>query len=457
MPKQLSLAQLLLFFVGIIYVQFTLSDPTDGYEVTQVHLAQGHTPHSMMVSWLTPSDAKSQVKFGTDPNNLDRMADSDETIQYTFNYTGFDYYTSGFIHHVRVVGLKPATTYYYKCGDVDKAMSGDLEFTTLPAVGDSGKISFAVIGDLGQTTDAAKTVEHIMGNNDLQMILHAGDLSYADCDQPRWDTYGELIEVLSNQRPWMVGPGNHEIEYNANDGNVYLAFEDRYKMPAIKPAEFGDVVIPPSINDATGEPWCASSVFMSEYNYGNSFYSFDVASVHVIYLNPYSTSNASSPQYQWLESDLEKVNREVTPWVVVVMHGPWYNSNTGHYEETQTVMMRDSMEGLFYKYKVNIAFAGHVHAYERTYPVFNNATVPDGTVFVTIGDGGNHEGHADTYYEQPEWSAYRNGTQFGHGEMVVEDRDRLVWRWMRNVDGEAISKDEVTICNTAFGGTATCD
>ena len=27
-----------------------------------------------------------------------------------------------------------------------------------------------------------------------------------------WDDYGEMIESVSSKIPWMVGPGNHEIE-----------------------------------------------------------------------------------------------------------------------------------------------------------------------------------------------------------------------------------------------------
>lgn len=273
----------------------------------------------------------------------------------------------------------------------------------------------------------------------------------------------------------MVGPGNHEIELT-NDGSTFLAFEQRYKMPAIKEAEFGDITIAAD-HDSKGNLYCCPSVFQREYNYGNSFYSFEVASAHVIYLNPYSITNSSSVQYQWLVSDLAKVDRDVTPWVIVVMHCPWYNSNSAHYGmcclvfhcvhlltvycgcmigEKQAVLMRDSMEQLFYENHVNIVFAGHVHAYERSYPVFQNETKSDGVVHVTIGDGGNREGHATEYKTQPSWSAYRNGTQYGHGELSLLDKTKMVWKWNRNVDGEVVSYDEVTVCNSAFGSVF-CD
>jgi hypothetical protein len=247
----------------------------------------------------------------------------------------------------------------------------------------------------------------------------------------------------------MVGPGNHEIEFT-NDGSAFVAFEERYKMPAVRPAEFGAVTIAPS-KDANGNYYCASSVFQTEYNYGNSFYSFDAASAHVIYLNPYSVSNSTSVQYQWLLKDLASVDRSVTPWVVVVMHCPWYNSNQAHFGELQAVMMRDSMEALLYENHVNVVFGGHVHAYERTFPIFQNETRTDGIMYVTIGDGGNREGHASTYYSQPAWSAYRNGTQYGHGELQLLDSNKMAWRWFRNVDGREVDMDEVVLCNSAFG------
>lgn len=36
--------------------------------------------------------------------------------------------------------------------------------------------------------------------------------------------------------------------------------------------------------------------------------------------------------------------------------------------------------------------AGHVHAYERTHPMYDYNLDPCGAVHITIGDGGNSEG-----------------------------------------------------------------
>lgn len=72
----------------------------------------------------------------------------------------------------------------------------------------------------------------------------------------------------------------------------------------------------------------------------------------------------SSPQYKWLEKELPKVNRDETPWLIVLMHSPMYSTYVHHYMEGES--MRVVFEAWFVKYKVDVVLAGHVHAYERT-------------------------------------------------------------------------------------------
>jgi acid phosphatase type 7 len=44
------------------------------------------------------------------------------------------------------------------------------------------------------------------------MLLLPGDLSYADTEQPLWDSFGRFVEPYASKRPWMVTQGNHEVE-----------------------------------------------------------------------------------------------------------------------------------------------------------------------------------------------------------------------------------------------------
>ena len=76
-----------------------------------------------------------------------------------------------------------------------------------------------------------------------------------------------------------------------------------------------------------------------------------------------------TPQYKWLANELPKVNRTETPWLIVLIHCPIYNSYIHHYMEGET--MRVMYEAWFVEYKIDVVFAGHVHAYERSVSVYS--------------------------------------------------------------------------------------
>lgn len=191
-------------------------------------------------------------------------------------------------------------------------------------------------GDLGQTGWTKSTLQHISQSN-YDLLLLPGDLSYADLYQPLWDSFGRLVEPLASQRPWMVTQGNHEVErIPLIHSQPFTAYNSRWRMP-----------------------------YEESGSDSNLYYSFDVAGVHVIMLGSYTDFGPGSAQYRWLQGDLDKVDRARTPWVVVLIHAPWYNTNTAHQGEDESIEMKAAMEGLLYRARVDIIFAGHVHAYER--------------------------------------------------------------------------------------------
>ncbi|KAK2655319.1 hypothetical protein Ddye_008371 [Dipteronia dyeriana] len=362
----------------------------------------------MRISWIThntPSPAT--VKYGTSPGVFSNSANG------TVSSYRYLLYKSGDIHDVVIGPLKPNTVYYYICGGPDTAH--ELSFKNPPA---QLPIKFAVTGDLGQTGWTDSTLQHVAKSN-YDVLLLPGDLSYADVYQNLWDSFGRLVEPLASQRPWMVTQGNHEVEkLPIVHREPFTAYNARWRMP-----------------------------YEESGSGSNLYYSFDVAGVHVVMLGSYTDFDENSDQYKWFEADLKKVDRVRTPWIVVLIHAPWYNSNTAHQGESESVDMKAAMEGLLYQARVDVVFAGHVHAYERFTRVFNDKADNCAPVHITIGDGGNREGLASKYIDpKPEISLFREAS-FGHGELEVVNVTHARWTWHRNDDDNAVESDSIWLTN----------
>ena len=100
-----------------------------------------------------------------------------------------------------------------------------------------------------------------------------------------------------------------------------------------------------------------------------------------------------------------QVNRANTPWVIMNVHTPLYNTNLNKHtsdpnapsswstvpvEQQQYGMLKQFEAAFFKKYSVNFVFAGHVHTYERFQAMYNGtAADATGTVFMSVGTGGS--------------------------------------------------------------------
>lgn len=221
----------------------------------------------------------------------------------------------------------------------------------------------------------------------------------------------------------MVSAGNHEEEQPCQHNvDHFIAYQTRFRMP-----------YPMASQDR------------------NLYYAFRVGMVHFIILTPYTSTDSTSPQFKWLRGELANVNRSLTPWVVVIMHGPWYNSNTAHQGHEPHHAMKNHMEDLLFEYKVDIVFSGHVHAYERTHPVYKEVVRPDGVVYVVLGDGGNREGLTPTYiHPKPKWSAFRQAN-YGFGLFRVVNRTHAQIEMHEDQEvGDSKVQDSVWITTSAF-------
>ncbi|KAK1413983.1 hypothetical protein QVD17_29720 [Tagetes erecta] len=399
-----------------------------GYNAPQqVHITQGdYDGKAVIIIWVTPIEPGSnQVRYGKSENKYDFTAEG--TVK---NYTFYNY-TSGYIHQCLVSDLEYDTKYFYEIGEGDAVRS--FWFQTPPKIDPNASYKFGIIGDLGQTYNSLSTLEHYIESG-AQSVLHVGDLSYADRYTyhdmgVRWDSYGRFVEKVQAYQPWIWTVGNHEIEYMPYMNEVVPFKQYLYRYPT-----------PYAASESTSPLW----------------YAVRRASAHIIVLSSYSPYVKYTPQYIWLEAELKKVDRKKTPWLIVIMHTPIYNSNSAHYMEGES--MRVVFESWFVKYKVDLIFAGHVHAYERSYRISNihyNITggisypVPDKSapVYITVGDGGNQEGLASRFNDpQPDYSAFREAS-YGHSTLEIMNKTHALYHWNRNDDGKKIATDSFVLQN----------
>lgn len=260
--------------------------------------------------------------------------------------------------------------------------------------------------------------------NDTHLLCY---ITLQDGFQPRWDSFQRLIQPLTTGLPTLVAAGNHELEVGGSL-NLFEAYQ----------ARFG------------GMPWDPSTVPASD---AALYYSVDVGPAHIIALSSFSAYNQGSAQYNWLQADLAAFNRTRTPWMILVAHAPWYCSNAVHTNDG--LLMRLTLEPMLYAAGLDIAFWGHVHAYERTVPVNGGNPDPKGAVHITLGDAGNREGlYAHWNDPQPVWSAFRQA-EYGHGELQLVNTTHAVFTWHRNPDAEPVIADTAWIVNAHVSATAT--
>lgn len=173
-------------------------------------------------------------------------------------------------------GLVPSSRYYYQVNGVSEIFS----FKTKPnKAGEPVKI--VAYGDMGTPGDvhgpgANYTVEFCESliDNDLDFVLHVGDIPYDKGDEFVWDSFFRGVQGYASKVPYMVCPGNEDHAYD------FVGYLSRFRMPGSK-----------SVNSS----W---------------FYSFDYSFVHIISISTeYISREPGSEQYEFLENDLRSVNR----------------------------------------------------------------------------------------------------------------------------------------------------
>lgn len=172
---------------------------------------------------------------------------------------------------------------------------------------------------------------------------HGSSEFFANCYEPTWGRH------KARTRPAV---GNHE--YIGDSGSAYFQY-------------FGA---------AAGEP-------------GQGYYSYDVGEWHVIVLNTELDVGYGSTQYRWLLADLLRNQRRC---MLAYMHHPRYSSDVS-YADRRLMVIWSTMQ----RFGVDLAVAGHDHAYERFDPMTHVQTwAPNGIRQFVVGTGGADPNFAPT-------------------------------------------------------------
>ena len=116
----------------------------------------------------------------------------------------------GFIHTVTLNKLVPNTRYYYQYGNDQVGWSKIVSFRSAPS--STRNVLFAAYGDhdIGEAAhNTSRLVLQEAMQNDLDFVVHFGDLGYSLGAAWIWDAWGTMVSDMASRVPYMVSVGNH--------------------------------------------------------------------------------------------------------------------------------------------------------------------------------------------------------------------------------------------------------
>jgi len=140
-------------------------------------------------------------------------------------------------------------------------------------------------------------------------------------------------------------------------------------------------------------------------------------------------------QIAWLKADLEMANknRHNQPWIIVIGHRPLYSTAQTDFPPDSKGNARRVFEDIFYENNIDMFICGHVHSYERFYPVYKDKLEqssydnPRAPTYIVAGNSGNIEGHTTLINNPPDYLAISNQEDYGYGILEIHNSTSLSW------------------------------
>ncbi|KAL2547571.1 putative inactive purple acid phosphatase 27 [Forsythia ovata] len=344
----------------------------------------------------------------------------------------------GFVHTSFLKDLWPNTVYTYKMGHLltngSYIWSKMYSFRSSPYPGQDSLQRVIIFGDMGkaerdgsneysnyQPGSLNTTDQLIRDLKNIDIVFHIGDITYSNGYISQWDQFTAQVEPIASTVPYMIASGNHERDWPGS-GSFYDT-----------PDSGGECGVP-----------AETMFYVPAENRAKFWYSTNYGMFHFCIADTEHDWREGSEQYRFIEHCLASADRRKQPWLIFAAHrvlgyssDKWYGLE-GSFEEP---MGRESLQKLWQKYKVDIAFFGHVHNYERTCPIYQNQCVNsershysgivNGTIHVVVGGGGSHLSEFSPV--KTSWSLYRD-YDFGFVKLTAFNHSSL-FEYKKSSDG----------------------
>ncbi|MBD3352950.1 MAG: hypothetical protein GF364_15820 [Candidatus Lokiarchaeota archaeon] len=234
----------------------------------------GDPAETMTISWLTNTKQTTEIYFGSDSNNLEKITIANEKSH---------------LHHAKINGLSPDTTYNYVIPKVrfPNYEVGQLhEFHTASSIQED--FSFAVVGDMqpypGHIMDRCHLVAEGIAEIQPNFVCSLGDISDFGFNLGEWHKVMDFLPKYTANRPFQAVIGNHD-HYRDEGFNYRNAF----------PYNFNSTV--------------------------DHCYSFDYLNVHISMVDVISsTDEAKTHRESWLRQDIINSKNQGAKWNFIMFH-----------------------------------------------------------------------------------------------------------------------------------------
>ncbi|CAA3027843.1 probable inactive purple acid phosphatase 27 [Olea europaea subsp. europaea] len=272
-------------------------------------------------------------------------------------------------------------------------------------------------GSLNTTDQLIKDLKN------FDIVMHIGDLPHANGYISQWDQFTAQVEPIASTVPYMIASGNHERDWPGS-GSFYDTPDSGGECGVLAETMF----------------------YVPAENRARFWYSTDYGMFHFCIADTEHDWREGTEQYRFIERCLAQADRRKQPWLIFAAHrvlgyssNDWYGLE-GSFEEP---MERESLEKLWQKYKVDIAFFGHVHNYERICPIYQNQCVNseishysgtvNGTIHAVVGGGGSHLLEFSPL--ETAWSLYKD-YDFGFVKLTAFNHSSLLFEYKKSSDGK---------------------